>query len=177
MDSTIIKHLNNTHTDKIRNSPEEKARALWVARKLGPYRCCDRCGKIAIRIKEVGTEDICQECNKKIPKREKVKGTLTAHQRRLLINRIRDANKTKFKIMNDIPARLRRLWGQCVHSVLDRYASARTDEDAFKALEAWAKLKVVLIMPLRAGRQKKKSRSSAHRQMITPWLAGDTEEC
>ena len=177
MDSTILRHLNNTHTAKIRNSPKEKAKALWVARKLGPYRCCDRCGKIAIKIKTIGTEDICQECNKKIPKREKVKRTLTAHQRRLVIDRIRDANRTKFKIMDDIPARLRRLWGQCVHSVLDKYASARTDKDAFDALEAWAKLKVVLVMPLRAGRQKKESRSTAHQHMMIQWLAGDTEEC
>ena len=31
--------------------------------------------------------------------------------------------------------------------VLDKYASARTDKDAFNALEAWAKLKVVLSYP------------------------------
>ena len=122
MDSTIIRHLNTTHTDKIRSSPKERAKALWVACKLGPYRCCDRCGKIAIRIKEVKTEHICQECNKKIPKREKVKRILTAQERRLIIDRVRDANQTKFRIMDDIPARLRRLWGQCLHSVLDRYA-------------------------------------------------------
>ena len=78
--------------------------------------------------------------------------------------------------MDDIPAQLRRLWGQCVHGVRDRYASARTDEDAFNALEAWTKLKVVLVMPLRGGRQKE-SRRSAHRHMMIQWLAGDTEEC
>ena len=142
MDSTIIRHLNSTHTDKIRNSPKEKAKALWVARKLGPYRCCDRCGKIAIEIKTIGTEDICQECNKKIPKHEKVKRILTAQERQLVIDRIRDANETTLRIMNDIPPRLRRLWSRCVHSVLNRYGAARMDEDAFNALEAWAKLKV-----------------------------------
>ena len=110
MDSTIIGHLNSTHANVIRNTPKEKANALRVARKLGAFRCSDRCGKIAIRIKEVGTEQLCQECNKKIPKPDIVKRTMTARERRLVIDRIRDANQTKFRIMDDIPARLRRLW-------------------------------------------------------------------
>ena len=98
-------------------------------------------------------------------------------RRQLIIDRIRDANQTRFRIMDDIPVKLRRLWGQCVHSVLDRYASARTDEDAYYALETWAKLKVVLVMPGRGGRQKRESRGRTHRRMMTQWLAGDIEEC
>ena len=134
----------HTQTNIIRNTPKEKANATWVARKLWPCRCCDRCGRIAIRIKKVGTEHMCQECNQKTPNRDKVKRILKVQERRIVINRIRDTNQTKFRIMDDMPARLRRLWGQCVHGVRDRYASAKTDDDAFNAPEAWAKLKVVL---------------------------------
>ena len=61
--------------------------------------------------------------------------------------------------------------------VLDKYASARTDKDAFNALEAWAKLKVVLVLPLRGGKQKKESRRKAHKRMMIQWLAGDIEGC
>ena len=114
---------------------------------------------------------------RKIPKPDRVKKTLTAHRRQLVIDRIWDANQTKFRILDDIPERLRRLWGQCVHSVLDRYASARTDEDAFNALEAWAKLKVVLVLPLRGGRQKQESRRKTNQRMMIQWLAGDIEGC
>ena len=175
-DSTIIGHL-QTHSAVIRHNPQLKAEALRVAGRIGPFRCCDRCGKLYIKVKKVGTEHICMICHRKIPKPDRVKKTLTAHRIQLATNRIRDANQTKFRIMDDIPARLRRLWGQCVHSTLDRYASARTDEDAFNALEAWAKLKVVLVLPLRGGRQKKESRRKTHQRMMIQWLAGDIEGC
>ena len=176
-ESTIIGHINTHHTDVMRHNPQIKADALLVASRIGPYRYCHQCGQLYIRLKKVGTEHICQECYKKIPKPDKVRRKLTAHKRRLVIDRIRDANDTKLKIMNDIPPRLRRLWSRCVHSVLDKYAAARTDEDAFNALEAWAKLKVVLVLPLRGGRQKWASRRKTHKQMMLQWLTGDIEGC
>ena len=157
MDSYIIIHL-RSHANLIRNSPAEKAKALRVAGRIGTYKCCDRCGKLVLRVIEVGNEHICLACHKKIPKPDKIQSKLTAHRRQLITDRIRDANQTRFRIMDDIPVKLRRLWGQCVHSVLDRYAAARTDEDAYNALEAWAKLKVVLVMLVRGGRQKNESR-------------------
>ena len=175
-DSTLIRHL-NTHTNVIRYDPQVKAEALRAACKIGPYKCCDRCWRLYIRVKEVGIEHICQICHKKIPKPDEIKRKLTAHNRQLIIDHIREANQIKLRIMNDIPARLRRLCGGCVHSVLDRYAAARTDEDAFHALEAWAKLKVVLILSLRGGRQKMESRRKTHQRMMIQWLSGDIEEC
>ena len=54
MDSTIIKHL-NSHSNVIRDSATEKARALEVASRIGTYHSCDRCGKlylIALRSRE-----------------------------------------------------------------------------------------------------------------------------
>ena len=169
-------HL-NTHSNLIRDSPDEKAKALGVASRIGSYKSCDRCGKLSLKAIEVGNEHICHACHRKIPKPDKIKSKLTAHRRQLITDRIRDANQTRFRIMDDIPAKLRRLWGQCVHSVLDRYASARTDEDALNALEAWAKLKVVLITPVRGGRQKRESKGKTHRRMMIQWLTGDIEEC
>ena len=165
MDSTIIGHL-HTHSNVIRESPIEKAKALGVASRIGTYHSCDRCGKLYLNAIEVGNERICHVCHKKIPKPDKIQSKLTAHRRQLIIDRIRDANQTRFRIMDDIPVKLRRLWRQCVHSVLDRYASARTDEDAYNALEAWAKLKVVLVMPGRGGRQKRESRGRTHIRMM-----------
>ena len=176
MDSTIIGHL-NTHSIVIRDSPTKKNKALRVASRIGTYHSCDRCGKLYLTAIEVGNERICHICHKKIPKPDKIQSKLTAHRRQLITDRIRDANQTRYRIMDDIPVKLRRLWGQCVHSVLDRYASARTEEDAYDALEAWAKLKVVLVMPVRGGRQKRESRARTHRRMMTQWLAGDIEGC
>ena len=61
--------------------------------------------------------------------------------------------------------------------VLERVASAKTDEDAYTALEAWAKLKVVLILPTRGGRKKRESRMRTHRRLMLQWIAGNIEEC
>ena len=60
--------------------------------------------------------------------------------------------------------------------VLERVASAKTDEDAYTALEAWAKLKVVLILPTRGGRKKRESRMRTHRRLMLQWIAGNIEE-
>ena len=133
MDDTKIGHL-HTHSNVIRDSPAEKAKALWVAGKLGTYWSCDRCGKIVIKIIEVGNENICQVCRKKIPKLDKIKRKLTAHRRQLITDRIRNTTQNHGRHPSEAPPPM----GKCVHSVLDRHASARTDEDAFNALEAWA---------------------------------------
>ena len=176
MDSTIIRHL-HTHSKTIRESPAERAKALNIASTLGNYKCCDHCGKLTIKNKKVMNEHICRACNKKIPKLAKVKCKLRTYERQLVTNRIHEANQTRFSIMDDIPAHLRRLCGQCVHSVLDSFASARTDEDAFNALEAWAKLKVLLVTPTRGGRKKRESRIHIHRRLMLQWIAGNIEEC
>ena len=94
MDSTIIKHL-NSHSNVIRDSATEKARALEVASRIGTYHSCDRCGKLYLIAIEVGNERICHVCHKKIPKPDKIQSTLTVHRRQLIIDRIRDANQTR----------------------------------------------------------------------------------
>ena len=71
-----------------------------------------------------------------------------------VVARIQDANQTQMRILEDIPSQLRHLWGQCLTCVLDSFPSAKTDKDTYKALEAWAKLKVVLILPTRCGRKR-----------------------
>ena len=121
--------------------------------------------------------DICPKCHKERPYRTNNVQTLSNNERKLAVTNIQNANQTKLKIMEDIPARLRRLWGQCVTSVLDRLAHAKTDDDAFKAYESWAKLKSVLVLPIRGGYKKQHTRTRFHRRQMTLWIAGNTEDC
>ena len=159
------------------SSPVEREKALNIASTLENYKYCDHRGKLTIKNKRVMHEHICRACNTKIPNLAKVKCKLTTYERQLVTDRIHEANQTRYRIMDDFPVQLRRLWGQCVHSVLDSFASARTDEDAFNALKAWAKLKVVLVTPTRGGRKKRESRMHIHRRIMVQWIAGNIEEC
>ena len=176
MDSTIIRHL-NTHSKLMRNNPAERMKALATASAIGNWKCCDHCGKIQINTRHVGNEHLCRTCHKKIPKLSTVRWTLTAYERQLIVARIQDANQTHMRILEDVPPQLRRLWGQCLTCVLERFASAKTDEDAYTALQAWTKLKVVLILPTRGGRKKRESRMRTHRRIMLQWIAGNIEEC
>ena len=64
MDSTIIRHL-NTHSKLMRNNPAERMKALATASAIGNWKCCDHCGKIQIKIRQVGNEHLCRTCQKK----------------------------------------------------------------------------------------------------------------
>ena len=100
------------------------------------------------------TYDICQKCYKQRPKSTLNTRTLSDLDRGLAVSSIQDANQTQLRIMADIPSQLRRLWGQCVTSVLDRFAHDRTDRESFQTLESWTKLKCVLVLPVMGGEQK-----------------------
>ena len=147
MRSTIVKHLNN-HRDAIRSNPAERAKVRAIAETVGDLHCCKLCGWLGIKINH---DDICQKCYKQRPKSTLNARTLSDLDRGLAVSSIQNANQTQLRIMADIPSQLRRLWGQCVTSVLDRFAHARTDRESFQALESWTKLKCVLVLPVRGG--------------------------
>ena len=152
----------------------EWEKALATARSVGNYRCCTICKKLVIR---ATNSDICPKCYTERPDSTYNAQTLSDNERKLAVTNIQNANQTKLRIMEDIPAQLRRLWGQCVTSVLDSLAHARTDDDAFKAYESWAKLKSVLVLPIRGGNKKQHTRARFHRRQMTLWIAGNTEDC
>ena len=77
--------------------------------------------------------------------------------------------------MDDIPSKLRRLWGKCVTS--DQFVQAKTDKQAFHALEAWVKLKSVLVLPVKGGANRKHSRFRFHKKRMLKWIAGNMDEC
>ena len=58
-----------------------------------------------------------------------------------------------------------------------KFATAKTVQDSFLALECWVKLKSALVMPLKAGRQRKSASRKFHEKQMMRWLAWEHEEC
>ena len=79
--------------------------------------------------------------------------------------------------MSDIPKSLRRLWGSCVTATLMKFATAKTELESFIALECWVKLKSSLVLPLKAGKQRKRASHKFHERQMLRWLAGEYNEC
>ena len=87
----------------MRNNPAERTKALATAGAIGNWKCCDHCGKIQIKIRQVVNEHLCRTCHKQIPKLSTVRWKLTAYERQLIVARIQDANQTHMRILEDVP--------------------------------------------------------------------------
>ena len=94
-----------------------------------------------------------------------------------MAKRIREANQTDLRIISEIPPLLRRHWSRCLSTTLALFLAARTDEEAFKALEAWTKLKSVLVLPPKGGAKRKRSTYKFHEKRMVQWIAGLHEQC
>ena len=64
-----------------------------------------------------------------------------------------------------------------MRSTLMLFANASTDEEAVRALEAWVKLKSVLVLPLRGGRRRQGSKINFQKDLMVRWLAEKHDEC
>ena len=94
-----------------------------------------------------------------------------------LKKRIRDANKRHLRILSDISISLQRLWSSCVTATIMKFATAKTELESFSALECWVKLKSSIVLPLKAGKQRKSTTHKFHERQMLLWLAGNYEDC
>ena len=58
-----------------------------------------------------------------------------------------------------------------------KFATAKTELESFSALECWVKLKSSIVLPLKAGKQRKSATHKFHERQMLIWLAGDNEDC
>ena len=171
--STFIDHL-NTHRRKFLTNEIEKVRAEQASSTFGDLRCCTLCGKLN---QEANGRSLCKKCNRETREFTVVKKDLSHVDRSLLTARIREANRTELKILSDIPSLLRRHWGKCVSSTLGLFLSAHSEAESFKALEAWTKLKSVLVLPLKGGAKRKQSTYRFYEKRMLRWIAGLHDVC
>ena len=144
--------------------------ALQAVRDIGNFGWCRLCGKLTI---EANAKLYCKKCDKLNARFATVRQELTRNEQNCIANRIKTANETHLTIKNEIPFRLQRYWSKCVTVTLDLFTSAQSDKDAFEALEAWTKLKSVLIQPLRGGLQKKRLELRYYEKKMLEWISGN----
>ena len=171
--STFIDHL-NTHCQTFLTSEIERTRALQATSTFGDLRCCNLCGKLN---REANGRQLCKKCSKETREFTLVKKNLSHADRTRLTAKIRMANRTTLKIMSDIPPLLRRHWSKCVSSTLGLFLTAHSETESFKALEAWTKLKSVLVLPLKGGAKRKRSTYKFYEKRMLQWIAGLHDIC
>ena len=152
--STFVRHINNFHTHIILADDTEREKVLEATEDLGKFGWCRLCGKLNV---VANAQLYCKKCFKLNAKYGAVNQKLLSNEEKnRLTDNIRKANETQITIMNEVPNLMSRYWSKCVTTTLDLFTSALTDEEAFSALEAWTKLKSVLVLPLRGGHCSKK---------------------
>ena len=62
-------------------------------------------------------------------------------------------------------------------TTLALFLAARTDEESFQALEAWTKLKSVLVLPSKGGAKRKRSTYKFYEKRMVQWIAGLRGRC
>ena len=130
--SYIVKHL-NSHADVLKTKPEERQKLEKVLSEFSGHICCKNC---CLVVGQANNSGLCRSCavNSSISDGP-IAHNLTDREKHKLIDRIRSANKTRLRILSDIPKSLRRLWGDCVSAILFEFAKAKTELKSFAALE------------------------------------------
>ena len=62
-------------------------------------------------------------------------------------------------------------------TTLALFLAARTEEESFQALEAWTKLKSVLVLPSRGGTKRKRSTYKFYEKRMVQWITGLRGRC
>ena len=57
-----------------------------------------------------------------------------------------------------------------------KFSKARTDNESFRALESWVKLKAVLVLPVQNKKRRSSNRKFHYDQMLN-WIAGNEKQC
>ena len=122
------------------------------------------------------SEHLCRQCAKLRICKGKVKADLTGEEREEWRSKIR-ATYTRFDVLTDIPAKLRRLWGECYKKTDLKLARAKSEAACFAAELEYYKLKAVLVKPDKGGKKRQKQNLGWYRKQMTRWLAGEVDEC
>ena len=172
--SYIVKHL-NSHTEILKARAEEREKVAKVLREFSGHICCKNCCFVVGQANDGG---LCKSCAKKcIRETGPVAPNLAEEQKQKLVDRIRSANRTRLRILSDIPKSLRSLWGDCVSAILLEFAKAKTELESFTALEKWVKLKSALVLPLKGGKQRFSANVKFHSHQMELLFSGEHEEC
>ena len=93
----------------------------------------------------------------------------------LLTTEIRDAKRTKLRILSEIQQLLRKHWSKYISTTLALFLSAKSEAESYKALEAWTKLKSVLVLPLKGGDKRRRSTYKFYEKRMFQWIAGEQD--
>lgn len=150
---TFSNHL-NTHRYIFLTNEIERTRALQSTTTFGDLRCCGLCGKLSA---SAPGRSLCKVCSKETREFTFVKKNLSQSERTLLTHKKKDANKTELRILSEIQSLLRRHWSKCVSRTLAFFLTATSETESWKVLEAWTKLKSVLVLHLKGGTKRRQS--------------------
>ena len=131
-------------------SAEEREKVGRALLEYGSNVLCKGCCRV---VAHTNTNWLYKSCES-LDETGKVETALSDKQRACITDRIMCANRTRLRILTEIPKSLRRGWSDCVASTFVKFSTAKTDEDSFLALESWVKLKAVLVLPAKRGRYK-----------------------
>ena len=146
--STFINHL-KTHRHIFLTNDIERTRVLQSTTKFGDLRCCGLCGRQSASAFGRSFWRVCTKETREF--------TLSQSEHTLLTSKKSDANKTELRILSEIQPLLRRHWSKYVSTTLAFFFSAHSETESWKALEAWTKLKSVLLLPRKGGTKRRQS--------------------
>ena len=131
------KHISKHNAILIQNA-EEREKVTQVLCQWGSSVLCKGCCRV---VAYTNAKWLCKSCNA-LCETGKVSNAISDTERDSITEKIRAANRTRLRIMSEIPKSLRRSWSDCVSATLMKFSIAKTDEESFLALESWVKLEV-----------------------------------
>ena len=162
------------HVSELKRSRAEWDNVSKALREFSNHVCCKNCCFI---VAEANDSGLCKVCTGSSVPIDKITNSLTDVERATVQTRIRSANRTKIRILSEIPNTLRRLWSNCVAATLVKFAEAKTELESFLALEAWVKLKATIVLPLKSGKQRWRITRKFHENQMLKLVAGEQNEC
>ena len=161
------------HNAILTQKAEERENVAHLLSELGTSVLCRGCCRV---VAYTNAKLLCKSCDA-LSETGKIHKALSDKQREVITEKIRLANRTRLRIISEIPKALRKCWSDCVSSTLMKFSAAKTDEDSFLALESWVKLKSVLVLPVNTGKRRASSNRKFHQQQMHHWLAGNEDLC
>ena len=121
--SYIIRHMRD-HVTELKRSSEERDKVSKKLREFSNHVCCKDCCFV---VADANNSGLCRVCARSSVPSNKIINPLADTERAAVQKRIRSANRTKIRILSEIPNTLRRLWSNCVAATLAKFADAKTE--------------------------------------------------
>ena len=132
----IVKHLKN-HRDVLTARAKEREKLDKLRSESSGHIYCKNCGLVVVEANDSG---LCKSWAENCINDGPIALNLSDGEKQKVTNRIRLANKTRLRILSDIPKSLCSLWADCVSAILYEFAEAKSELVSFAALEKWVKL-------------------------------------